>query len=70
MSARICVVVLLLLGLSQQSVVVGRSQQGDGALYRWDGQQWVPVDGSGVRLSVGPDGAPWVVIRGMKSIVS
>jgi hypothetical protein len=52
MGARLCVVVLFLLGLWHQSVVVGQGQQSDGAVYRWDDRHWVQVDGSGVRLSV------------------
>ena len=60
MGPRICVVVFLLLGLLQP-VALGQRQQRDGALYRWGGEQWVQVDGYGVRVSVAPDGAAWVV---------
>jgi len=60
MGPRICAVVFLLLGLLQP-VALGQRQQRDGALYRWGGEQWVQVDGYGVRVSVAPDGAAWVV---------
>jgi hypothetical protein len=33
----------------------------DGAIFRWDGRQWTQVEGAGIRISVGPDGTPWVV---------
>src|SRR5688572_28435081 len=59
MGTRVCIVVLSLALL--QSFVTGQTQQRDGPLYRWDGQQWVQVEGTGTRLSVAPDGAPWVV---------
>ena len=60
MGARVCVVVFLVLGMLQP-VVLGQRQQRVGDLYRWEGEQWVRVEGYGVRLGVGPDGAPWVV---------
>lgn len=42
-------------------VAAGQSQQGDGNLFRWNGDRWEQVDGFGRRVSVGPDGSPWVV---------
>lgn len=39
------------------------SQEGssDGAIYRWNNGRWLQVEGFGNRISVGPDGTPWVV---------
>ena len=34
---------------------------GDGAIYRWNNGRWMQVEGFGTRISVGPDGTPWVV---------
>lgn len=36
----------------------------DASIYRWNGQQWVQVDGSAARISLAPDGTPWVVTAG------
>ena len=33
----------------------------DGGIYRWNNGRWVQVDGYGQRISVGPDGSPWIV---------
>src|SRR5688572_26602105 len=33
----------------------------DGSIYRLNNGRWMQVDGFGTRISVGPDGAPWVV---------
>jgi hypothetical protein len=39
----------------------GRQRQSDGDLFQWNGRQWMQVDGWGTRISVAPDGSPWVV---------
>jgi hypothetical protein len=59
MRARLFVVLAVLALLP--SGVIGQEQRDDGGLARLDGQRWVPVDGYGVRLSVAPNGEPWVV---------
>ena len=33
----------------------------DARIFRWDGRQWVEQEGYGTRISVSPDGSPWVV---------
>jgi hypothetical protein len=33
----------------------------DGGIFKWNGQEWKQVPGSGFRISVGPDGSPWIV---------
>ncbi|HEY6118738.1 MAG TPA: tectonin domain-containing protein, partial [Pyrinomonadaceae bacterium] len=38
-----------------------RAPRPDGGIFRWDGQGWSQVAGAGYRISVGPDGAPWIV---------
>ena len=50
-------------GLTQSRVSVQRAQERllDGSIFRWDGQQWVQVDGRGVRIAVAGDGTAWVV---------
>jgi Tectonin domain len=60
MRARLFVVVLSVLALLP-SGAIGQEQRDDGNLFRLDGQRWVPVDGYGVRVSVAPNGEPWVV---------
>jgi hypothetical protein len=35
--------------------------QTDGAIYRSNNGRWVQVEGFGTRISVAPDGSPWVV---------
>jgi len=36
-------------------------RSGDSTPFKWNGTTWVPVDGGGVRIAVGPDGLPWMV---------
>jgi hypothetical protein len=60
MRARIVSVVVMALALLP-AVAGAQEQRPDANLYKWDGQRWNNVDGFGVRLSVGPDGEPWVV---------
>jgi hypothetical protein len=50
-------VVILLSTVSAQT----QNPSSDIELYQWSGAQWSRVDGSGVRVSVGPNGAPWLV---------
>jgi hypothetical protein len=33
----------------------------DGSVYRLNNGRWMPVEGYGTRISIGPDGSPWVV---------
>src|SRR5262245_35542373 len=33
----------------------------DGGIYRWNNGSWMQMEGFGARISVGPDGAPWIV---------
>ncbi len=33
----------------------------DSGIYRWTGETWQQIDGSGTRISVAPDGLPWVL---------
>ena len=35
-----------------------------GLVYKWEGRNWVPFSGSGVRLTVDRDGNPWLVNSG------
>lgn len=37
------------------------SRPPDGGIFKWNGQKWVQVYGAGVKISVGPDGSPWLV---------
>src|SRR5262245_469171 len=37
------------------------SPRPDGGIFKWNGQEWTQVPGAGYRISVGPDGAPWIV---------
>lgn len=30
-------------------------------IFKWNGQEWLRVPGAAVRISVGPDGSPWIV---------
>ena len=41
--------------------LVAAQRTQDAGIFRWDGQRWVQHEGSGTRISVGPDGSPWVV---------
>jgi hypothetical protein len=44
--------------------VIGTAAAGDGyAIYRWDGNAWTNVPGSGVRLDVDPQGNAWIVTK-------
>jgi hypothetical protein len=47
--------VLLLTPVSAQNA------RNDIELYKWTGQGWDRIEGSGVRVSVGPNGMPWIV---------
>src|SRR5262245_50670688 len=60
MRARFFVVVFAVLALLPVGLA-GQEQRADGNLFRLDGQRWAPVDGYGMRLSVAPNGEPWVV---------
>ena len=60
MSVRSFVAVLMVFAMLP-SVAAGQAGPSDGSIFRWSGGQWVQVDGFGVRISVGPDGSPWVV---------
>ena len=33
----------------------------EGGIFKWNGQEWTQVPGSGFKISVGPDGSPWMV---------
>ena len=33
----------------------------DGGIFKWNGQAWTQVPGAAFRISVAPDGSPWVV---------
>jgi hypothetical protein len=52
---------VLLLGLLLLTTVSAQNRRGDVELYRWIGSGWERVEGSGVRVAVGPNGAPWIV---------
>jgi hypothetical protein len=43
------------------SAVAAQERPSDGSIYRWNNGRWMQVDGYGTRISVGPDGAPWVI---------
>ena len=43
------------------SAAAAQDRPSDGGIYQWNNGRWLQVDGFGVRISVGPDGAPWVV---------
>lgn len=51
----VLVFALLLTSISAQNA------RNDIELYRWSGQGWDRVEGSGVRVAVGPNGMPWIV---------
>jgi hypothetical protein len=56
--SRLCALVLLVFvaGLAQAN-----ADGQDHGIYRWNGSQWVAVEGVASRIAVGPNGAPWVV---------
>ena len=43
------------------SAAAAQERPSDGGIYRWNNGRWLQVDGFGMRISVGPDGAPWVI---------
>ncbi len=43
--------------------LVAAQSSRDAGIFRWDGQRWVQHEGSGTRISVGPDGSPWSSMR-------
>jgi len=50
------------IGAEGSAWVIGTNPvQGGFGIYRWDGGNWIGVDGGAVRIAVGPDGTPWVV---------
>ena len=51
---------VLVLGLLLTSISA-QNAKNDIELYKWSGQGWDRVEGSGVRVSVGPNGRPWIV---------
>src|SRR5262245_54672877 len=60
MRTRVWVIVFMALAWLPP-VAGGQEQSPDGNVHEWIGQGWMPVNGYGVRISVGPDGQPWVV---------
>src|SRR5262245_43984874 len=53
----VAAVTVVLAMLPQSSTAQNR----DASIYRWDNGRWVQVEGFGTRISVAPDGSPWVV---------
>jgi hypothetical protein len=41
--------------------ISAQNARNDIELYKWSGQGWDRVQGSGVRVAVGPNGMPWIV---------
>lgn len=49
-------------GADGSAWVIGTNTAPGGyGIYRWDGGNWIAVDGGAVRIAVAPDGNPWVV---------
>jgi hypothetical protein len=47
-------------GTNESIWVIGNATN-DGAIFKFNGTNWTPVDGYGVRIAVAPTGRPWVV---------
>ena len=43
------------------SPAAAQDRPSDGAIYQWNAGRWLQVEGFGTRISVAPDGSPWVV---------
>jgi hypothetical protein len=52
---------LLLSLVVLMSTASAQNARNDIELYKWSGRGWDRVEGSGVRVSVGPNGMPWIV---------
>ncbi|HKE83461.1 MAG TPA: tectonin domain-containing protein [Vicinamibacterales bacterium] len=59
MGARLLIVVFV--ALASMPSLASAQQGKDANVYQWNGSRWMPFNGYGIRLSVGPDGQPWVV---------
>jgi hypothetical protein len=42
-------------------VASAQGRPSDVGIYRWNSGRWLQVEGYGTRISVGPDGSPWVI---------
>jgi hypothetical protein len=62
MRVRSLVAAVVLVALAMLTLrAAAQEGPGDGGIYRWNNGRWMQVEGFGTRISVGPDGTPWVV---------
>ena len=59
MRARSLITILVVVLAMASSALA--QQLTDGGIYRWNNGNWMQMEGFGARISVGPDGAPWIV---------